>query len=360
MKNFRIRFIKESDIVQPASVSADTTQDEMNKQDDELQSDALIANTTPTIQEQDVDSMEDKDVMNYVYFNAPQDIDDATRNALFNRADNIRQKQMNGNMTPKDQEEFTKGVIAAAAQKKNKTTMGESVDFHDTSIEAFLKGNCKPQGQMGGFVWNGNDMFEEIDDLYEKPERVSYFHKWIGCIDRNTKTIYLNNEASTIIFNRIITVGRRLKWNLRKTENSRKPIFVGYDDDEQVMGEAYTSGRIDTFNEPSWEDMEGHYDDDDLNDEYSSERVPSIEELRQSNDELKRSTLLEELKESIADKIDDLTNGEFNYNRIYNAVDKYINNAYKKYNTEEIEKYSRVYSGKVDFFAKIILTKYKK
>lgn len=262
MKNFRIRFIKESDIVQPAIVSADTTQDEMSKQEDELQSDTLIANTTPTIQEQDVDSMEDKDVMNYVYFNTPQDIDDATRNALFNRADNIRQKQMNGNMTPKDQEEFTKGVIAAAAQKKNKTTMGESVDFHDTAIEAFLKGNCKPQGQMGGFVWNGNDMFEEIDDLDERPEKVSYFHNWIGCIDRNTKTIYLNNEASTIIFNRIITVGRRLKWNLRKTENSRKPIFVGYDDDDPMYTEAYSSGRVDGGDEYDFSGaISGHYDD---------------------------------------------------------------------------------------------------
>lgn len=97
----------------------------MNKEDDSIQTD-LVANVTPTLQEQDVDGLEDKDVMNYVYFNAPQDIDDGTRQALFNRADQIRQKQMNGSTTPKDQEEFAKGVIAAAAQTKDKATLGEA------------------------------------------------------------------------------------------------------------------------------------------------------------------------------------------------------------------------------------------
>jgi hypothetical protein len=97
----------------------------MNKEDDTIQTD-LVANVTPTLQEQDVEGLEDKDVMNYVYFNAPQDIDDGTRQALFNRADQIRQKQMNGSTTPKDQEDFAKGVIAAASQTKNKAKLGEA------------------------------------------------------------------------------------------------------------------------------------------------------------------------------------------------------------------------------------------
>lgn len=97
----------------------------MNKEDNTIQTD-LVANVTPTLQEQDVDGLEDKDVMNYVYFNAPQDIDDGTRQALFNRADQIRQKQMNGSTTPKDQEDFAKGVIAAAAQTKDKAKLGEA------------------------------------------------------------------------------------------------------------------------------------------------------------------------------------------------------------------------------------------
>ena len=125
MKRFNIRFIKEEAIVQPATVAADVNIQEDNK-DDIKQETNLVANTIPTLQEKDVDGLEDKDVMNYVYFNAPQDIDDGTRQALFNRADQIRQKQMNGSTTPKDQEEFAKGVIAAAAQSKNKAKLGEA------------------------------------------------------------------------------------------------------------------------------------------------------------------------------------------------------------------------------------------
>lgn len=125
MKKITVRFLKEEAITQPAIVSGDTTQEQMNKEDNTIQTD-LVANVTPTLQEQDVDGLEDKDVMNYVYFNAPQDIDDGTRQALFNRADQIRQKQMNGSTTPKDQEDFAKGVIAAAAQTKDKAKLGEA------------------------------------------------------------------------------------------------------------------------------------------------------------------------------------------------------------------------------------------
>lgn len=125
MKRFRVRFINEEAIVQPATVAADVNTQEDNKDDIKQETD-LVANTTPTLQEKDVDGLEDKDVMNYVYFNAPQDIDDVTRQALFNRADQIRQKQMSGSTTPKDQEEFAKGVIAAASQSKNKAKLGEA------------------------------------------------------------------------------------------------------------------------------------------------------------------------------------------------------------------------------------------
>ena len=125
MKRFRVRFINEEAIMQPATVAADVDTQEETTEDIAQETD-LVANATPTLQEQDVDGLEDKDVMNYVYFNAPQDIDDSTRQALFNRADQIRQKQMNGSTTPKDQENFAKGVIAAAAQTKNKAKLGEA------------------------------------------------------------------------------------------------------------------------------------------------------------------------------------------------------------------------------------------
>jgi hypothetical protein len=125
MKRFRVRFINEEAIVQPATVAADVNTQEETKEDI-AQETNLVANATPTLQEQDVEGLEDKDVMNYVYFNAPQDIDDGTRQALFNRADQIRQKQMSGSTTPQDQEKFAKGVIAAAAQTKNKAKLGEA------------------------------------------------------------------------------------------------------------------------------------------------------------------------------------------------------------------------------------------
>jgi hypothetical protein len=125
MKHFRVKFINEEAIVQPATVAADVDTQEETTEDIAQETD-LVANTTPTIQEQDVEGLEDKDVMNYVYFNTPEDIDDDTRQALFNRADQIRQKQMNGSTTPKDQENFAKGVIAAASQTKNKATLGEA------------------------------------------------------------------------------------------------------------------------------------------------------------------------------------------------------------------------------------------
>lgn len=110
--------------MQPATVPGNVDTQEETTEDIAQETD-LVANATPTLQEQDVDGLEDKDVMNYVYFNAPQDIDDGTRQALFNRADQIRQKQMSGSTTPQDQEKFAKGVIAAA-QTKNKAKLGEA------------------------------------------------------------------------------------------------------------------------------------------------------------------------------------------------------------------------------------------
>lgn len=125
MKRFRVRFINEEAIMQSATVPGNVDTQEETTEDIAQETD-LVANATPTLQEQDVDGLEDKDVMNYVYFNAPQDIDDGTRQALFNRADQIRQKQMSGSTTPQDQEEFAKGVIAAASQTKDKATLGEA------------------------------------------------------------------------------------------------------------------------------------------------------------------------------------------------------------------------------------------
>ena len=54
MKRFRIRFINEEAIVQPATVSGDTTQEEMNKdseteQMEQDQENSVIANSAPAL-----------------------------------------------------------------------------------------------------------------------------------------------------------------------------------------------------------------------------------------------------------------------------------------------------------------------
>ncbi|MBO5827248.1 MAG: hypothetical protein J6R59_02155 [Paludibacteraceae bacterium] len=66
------------------------------------------------------------------------------------------------------------------------------------------------------------------------------------------------------------------------------------------------------------------------------------------------------LKSKVADRIDDITEGEIDSEEVYDFVSKYIDNAHKKYSLEELKKFSKVYKGKVDFFAKTILAKYKK
>ena len=188
MKKITVRFLKEEAITQPAIVSGDTTQEQMNKEDDTIQTD-LVANVTPTLQEQDVDGLEDKDVMNYVYFNAPQDIDDGTRQALFNRADQIRQKQMSGSTTPQDQEEFAKGVIAAAAQTKDKATLGEAYssgrvdggdeyDFSD-AISAHYDDRKTFEEFCLELVWELEAHLEEQFGLWGK-EVHDIIEKWIA------------------------------------------------------------------------------------------------------------------------------------------------------------------------------------
>lgn len=190
MKRFKINFINEDAVVQSAIVAGNVnTQEE--KLEDIAQDTDLVANTTPTLQAKDVDDLEDKDVMNYVYFNAPQDIDDNTRQALFNRADQIRQKQMNGSTTPKDQEEFAKGVIAAAAQTKQKASLGESLDY---GVQAWIKaltGKSGKKGRDGSANWIGDDLYDEVEK--DENGRIHYYNAWIGKVDRENKIIYIND-----------------------------------------------------------------------------------------------------------------------------------------------------------------------
>ena len=247
MKLFNIKFIKEEAITQSATKPADVSFTETQEQNDETaQQDNLVANVTPTLQEQDVDGLEDKDVMNYVYFNAPQDIDDNTRQALFNRADQIRQKQMNGATTPKDQEDFAKGVIAAASQTKNKATMGESLDY---GVQAWIKaltGKSGKKGRDGSANWIGDDLYDEIEK--DENGRIHYYNAWIGKVDRANKIIYINDEvAPRGTVHKLIQAAHLMTYKAKRTHETRELIDMGYEDDDfdPMYSESYSSGRLD-------------------------------------------------------------------------------------------------------------------
>ena len=361
MKRFKVKFINEEAIVQPAVVSADTTQEEMGKNEDEIQTDALTAATTPTIQAQDVEKMDDKDVMNYVYFNASKDIDDSTRQALFNRADEIRQKQMNGNMTPADQEKFAAGVISAAAQSKKAAKLGESISYGVKSWVEAISGKRGNKGRNGFAIWNGVDLFEEVEE--EDKKGTHYFNEWIGRADHANKIIFVNDEvASAQNVSDLVQAARELGYKVRKTTETKEREDMGYeDDDDPMFTEAYSSGRVDTFDEPTWADMDGHFDDNEEDATYRPSYIPS-----QTSDEFmksdagKRAKVLFGLKDSVADRIEELTDGEYDYETVYDFVDDYLNKAHAKYSGEELKKHARVYDSKVDFFAKVILMKFKK
>lgn len=63
---------------------------------------------------EDVDKMSDDDVINYVFINVPQNIDNATRQKLFARADKIRQNRANGTSNYASAKDMVKGVMANA------------------------------------------------------------------------------------------------------------------------------------------------------------------------------------------------------------------------------------------------------
>ena len=468
MKNRKVKFYKESAIMQDATKPSDESYNETQIENDD---DSVIANATPTLQAQDVDGLEDKDVMNYVYFNAPQDIDDSTRQALFNRADQIRQKQMNGSTTPQDQEKFAKGVIAAATQTKNKAKLGESFDY---SVQAWVKaitGKSGEKGRNGSANWIGDDLYDEVEE--NEDGRIHYYNNWIGKVDRDSKTIFINDEtAPRMTVNNLIRAAKSIGYKAKRTHETRKMMDMGFEDDADPMyaesytsgrvdggdeydfsdaisahyddrktleefclelvwelevhleeqfglwgkevhdiiakwisqnkewvrerfglhdevtesdvirarkmmlpilqkkfgkdkatlGEAYSSGRVDTFDEPYYGGGESDWGIDEEDSTYRSPyHAPSKEhEEFMRGEDSQRIDLLSGLKEAVSDRIDDLTDGEIDADDVYNFVSDYIDNAHKKYTVEELKKFSKIYTGKVDFFAKTILAKYKK
>jgi hypothetical protein len=107
--------------------------------------------------------------------------------------------------------------------------------------------------------------------------------------------------------------------------------------------------------------MDGHFDDNEEDATYRPSYIPS-----QTSDEFmksdagQRAKVLFELKDAVADRIEELTDGEYDYETVYDFVDDYLNKAHAKYDGKELKKHAKVFGSKVDFFAKVILMKFKK
>lgn len=68
----------------------------------------------PPFTADDVDNMDEGDVLDKVYFNIPDNIDDATRQKLYDRANQIRLNRENGTLTGKNMSDLAKNVISNA------------------------------------------------------------------------------------------------------------------------------------------------------------------------------------------------------------------------------------------------------
>lgn len=356
-RKIRVRLIREDAAVQPATFASDVDVEEVKEQKTTETTD-----TPPPSQQIDVDKLSDEEVMNYVYFNVPKDVDSSTLQSLHARADQIRQKRTNGNMSPQDQEKFANGIIAAAQQSKN---VNESVDFVTKNLIDLFRGKLEERGRRGSLNWIGNNLYEEIEE--DEHGRIHYFNKWIGHIDRKNKTISINISETTDDFIKSLKQAAHFaNFRIQKTDEVRRLIDMGYEDDDfdpmyddpDLQTEAYSSGRVDSFNEPSWADA-SFDDEEDSTHRHSYIPSQTSEEFMKS-DEGKKAKMLMPLKDAISDRIEEITDGEIDYTKIYDFVDDYITCAHEEYNLDEMKEYSKFGKGKVDFFAKDILKKYRK
>lgn len=124
MKKFRIRFIKEGSLMQPAIVSGNTTQEEMNKdpeteQMEQDQENSVVANSAPTLTPQQVEDMSDGEVLSNFYLNPTSDLPEDAYQALQNRAGDFANKVRVGNVTP-DEMKKTSNALAAQNTKIQK------------------------------------------------------------------------------------------------------------------------------------------------------------------------------------------------------------------------------------------------
>lgn len=262
MKKFRVRFINEGSLMQPATVSGNTTQEEMNKDTEQMEQDQeneVVANSVPTLTPQQVADMSDGEVLSNFYLNPTSDLPEDAYQALQTRAGDFANKVRVGNVTPDEMKKTSNAIAANNAKIQN--PIGESTDWMVSHIENVLLGKKGEKGRMGEFVWNGKDLYEETDE--EEDGKTHYWNEWVGSFDRPSKTIYLNPEASTMVWNKIVTAGRNLKWNLKKTQNRKPRVDMGFEgDDDPLFTEAYSSGRVDGGDEYDFSGSGSWFDDD--------------------------------------------------------------------------------------------------
>lgn len=113
------RFLNE-DLMQNALLPMDNSnnqEDNVNNQenDNAESGDKTTVNpNAPEFQAADVDGMSENEVLDYTYFNIPKNIDDAARQKLYARADQIRQNRQNGTSLGQSAQELAKGIIRDA------------------------------------------------------------------------------------------------------------------------------------------------------------------------------------------------------------------------------------------------------
>lgn len=202
--------------------------------------------------------MSDGEVLSNFYLNSTSDLPEDAYQALQNRASDFAAKVRVGNVSNRELKKTSNAI--AANNVKIQNPLGESTDWMVTNIENVLLGKKGTKGRIGSFVWDGNDFYEETEE--EDERGTHYWNVWIGCFDKPRKTIYLNSEKS-ITKNRIISAGRNLKWNLKKTENQKPKVDMGYEEDsDPLYTEAYSSGRVDSGDEYDFSGaISAHYDD---------------------------------------------------------------------------------------------------
>lgn len=114
-KRKNLNFLNEGAAVTQATFSSDTSlhsNDEVDAidTDEDVNPEENKTSLTPA----DVDGMDEADVIDKVYFNIPDNLDDATKQKLYDRANQIRLNRENGTLTGKNMSDMAKGVISDA------------------------------------------------------------------------------------------------------------------------------------------------------------------------------------------------------------------------------------------------------